>query len=439
MEIRPYPSIHYPFDSQLLSKVVCPPYDKVDNEQIKACRASHPHNFIHVIIGGTLEDHAYYESAAKILREWTKTGILVEEKDASFLVYRQTFEVSQLVGDKQPQSSCVITRTGFFALLRLPERDEKTVLPHERTFAEHKADRLQLYRATRGTPEPIFVLYQDSTLSVHRILTSAAPEVTFADLHEHTNQLGFIRDPIQIQQIRDAIETQHLLIADGHHRFETGQNYRDECRQAFPHLTSPQPWDYILVYLTALEDPGLVILPTHRLVKGITSPQVEKLLIHLQDLGQVEQVGQAPTEATLQALASQVEEMSLEQETIGIVTREGLWTCTFQNEGKLKALLPREVTGPLLELPIVWLHRILLDQFLALQQEEGAPERIIYVRTPAEVYQKLMKGDCELAFILRGTRPVEVSRVAEAGYRMPQKSTDFFPKVLSGVTTYLHP
>lgn len=150
MEIRPFQVIHYPFESALLSQVVCPPYDRVTDELIAELRARHPQNFVRAVIGTSLADHKYHDKAASTLRGWLAEGVLKEEEREKVLVYRQRY-TCPLTGQNR-------RRSGFFALLRLPERDKEEVLPHERTFSEHKADRLLLYRAVRGTPEPIFVL-----------------------------------------------------------------------------------------------------------------------------------------------------------------------------------------------------------------------------------------------------------------------------------------
>lgn len=431
MEIRPFPVIHYPFDQDLLAKVVCPPYDKLVDSQIASFRALHPHNYVRAIIGETLSDHSYYAGAATTLRDWVKQGVLVQEEGEQILISRQSFN-SPLTGQE-------VTRTGFFALLRLPERGTGGVLPHERTFAEHKADRLMLYRAVKGNPEAIFVLYSDPDQSVLKAMNLAETKVSFTDPDGHHNELALLSDTSVIDTIRALVEPQNLLIADGHHRFETGQNYRDECRASHPGLTGPQPWDFILVYFTALEDPGLVILPTHRLVKGITSEEVEALLAHAKDFFDVEKIDTSLSPQTIQALAVDLAEMGKDTETLGLVTRESLYLLHLRDREKIKTLLSAELTGPLRDLPVVWLHRVVLDRFLGLAGEEGAPDRVAYVRTPEEVHSGLQSGGFDVAFLLRGTHPEEVKRVAIEGLRMPQKSTDFYPKVPSGLTACLHP
>jgi uncharacterized protein (DUF1015 family) len=428
MEIRPYPVIHYPFDPELLSQVVCPPYDKVDNEQISHFQNAHPNNYIHAIIGESLADHAYHEKAAKTLHNWLKSGVLVQELSGKILVYRQRYS--------SPSSGEDLSRAGFFALLRLPERDKGDVLPHERTFAEHKADRLLLYRAVRGTPEAIFVLYSDPQGEVLNQLRKTETQVSFQDFHGHMNELALIDSPEVVLAIKSVVENQKLLIADGHHRFETGQNFRDECRAAKPQTSAPQPWDYILVYFTALQDPGLVILPTHRLVKGISPAQNEAFLSRVNDFFSVEEVEGTPSAALFGEVCSTLE--ASQSETLALASRNAIRLLRLRDKKKLKTLLPPDIAEPLRNLPLVWLHQILLGQMLGVSQEEGAPDRIGYVRTGEEVEAGLRKGGFDLAFLVRGTRPEEVQRVAESGHRMPQKSTDFYPKVLSGLAAYLY-
>jgi uncharacterized protein (DUF1015 family) len=331
-----------------------------------------------------------------------------------------------------------MTRSGFYGLLKLPEREENAVLPHERTFSEHKADRLKLYQAVRGTPEGIFVLYSDPEGAVDLLLREAAASVAFEDFHGHQNEICLVRSPETIGAIRKVVEAHKLLIADGHHRFETGQDYRDACRAANPDATGPQPYDYILVYFTAIEDPGLVVLPTHRPVRGVSAGDLEVFLDHACDFFDIEEVeGEVRAEAIGKA-ALQIDDGYPDRETFGLVSRDRIRFLHLRDREKLKTLLPPTVAPSLRDLPVVWLHGVLMERFLSISQEDGAPDRVAYVRTGEEVYSSL-HGGYDVVFLLRGTRPGEVRRAAESGERMPQKSTDFYPKVLSGLAVYLHP
>jgi uncharacterized protein (DUF1015 family) len=430
MEIRPFQVIHYPFDAKLLTHVVCPPYDKVTDQDIAHYRSRHPHNFVHAIIGNSLSDHSYYKEAAKTLHDWVQEGVLARESAEKILVYRQSYD-SPLTGEK-------LTRTGFFALLRLPERGGNEVLPHERTFSEHKADRLKLYRAVRGNPEAIFVLYSDPTDEVLKRLSSASFGVSFPDPHGHQNEIGLLDSPEAVGAIRGIVESQKLLIADGHHRFETGQNYRDECRAANPGSSGPQPYEYILVYFTALEDPGLVILPTHRLIKGVSKAQLEEFIKRASDFFEIQPSKDPVNPEGIAETAIRLSKLKPNEEAFALATGEGIHWLRLRDREKLKTLLPPEIAEPLRDLPVVWLHRTFLDRFLSVSQEEGAPDRLGYVRTVEEVFNGLKDGGYDACFLLRGTRPEEVKQVAQTGHRMPQKSTDFFPKVLSGIAAYLY-
>lgn len=427
MEIRPFRLIHYPFDAGLLSKVVCPPYDKVTDADIESLKARHPTNYVNAIIGDNLHDHGYYEKAAATLRGWVADGTLQQEESEKILVYRQKY-VDPLTGDNR-------TRSGFYALLRLPEREDNAVLPHERTFAEHKADRLRLYHAVKGNPEAIFVLYSDPQGKVRSVLDSAQGLVSFVDFAGQENELGLLDSPEAIQALKEVVEVQKLLIADGHHRFETGQNYRDERRAETGNRTGDEPFEFILVYFAALEDPGLVILPTHRAVKHIPEDQLNELLIHARDFFDVEEHTGTATPVSLSETALQLNRA--EKDTMAVVTRTRTARLALRDREKLRTLLASEVAEPLRDLPVVWLHRVLFDRFLGVGGEEDAPDRIAYVRTGQDVFDCL-EGGYDVGFLMRGTRPAEVKLAAEGGHRMPQKSTDFYPKVLSGIAAYLH-
>jgi uncharacterized protein (DUF1015 family) len=377
-----------------------------------------------------LENHFYHKEAAETLRKWVEGRTLVREPGDNFLVYRQRY-TSPLTGE-------ILTRSGFYGLLRLPERDDNAVLPHERTFSEHKADRLSLYRAVRGTPEAIFVLYSDPGAKVTKVLNAAPSEASFTDFNGHGNEVAFLSDETSIRKIREVVEPQKLLIADGHHRFETGQNYRDERRAQASDLTGPGPWDYILVYFTALEDPGLVVLPTHRVVKDIPESALQSFLERARDFFEIEECAATVTSESIQEAALKVHTGAENSGSFALITRNKCRFLNLRDPGKLKTLLPGTIAASLRDLPVVWLHKILLEQLLAVRLEESAPDRIAYVRTGKEVYDRL-EGGYDLAFLLRGTRPEEVKKAALAGERMPQKSTDFYPKILSGLAAYLHP
>jgi len=430
MEIKPFQVVHYPLARDVLERVVCPPYDKFTDALLTEFREKDANNFSHAILGESLTDHHFYPNAASTLRGWVQEGVLHREETEKFMVYRQTYE--------SPFSGETMTRTGFYALLALPERDQQEVLPHERTFEEHKADRLRLYREVRGNPEGIFVLFSDPEGTVGSELSGIPMKVTFTDYAGHTNQLGLIDSDDAIKKIRSVVESQKLLIADGHHRFETGQNFRDECRAANPDAIGPQPYDYILVYLAALEDPGLQILPTHRLVKDIQAPEQSDFLKRASDLFEIETIEGAVTPDAISKAALDLNNSESDRETLGFVTKNKLTLLCLRDTEKLRSLLPPEVDACLRDLPVVWLHRVMFDQFLKVREDQGAPDRIGFARTGQDVFDGLNNG-YQAAFLLRGTRPGEVKRVAESGVRMPQKSTDFYPKILSGIAAYLYP
>ncbi len=431
MDIEAFQVIHYPLISDLLQRVVCPPYDKFNNEQIQSFRQQDPHNYVWAILGESLEDHDYYSEAAKTLRSWAEDGTLVQEESPKVLIYRQMYK-SPLTGEEK-------TRTGFYALLKLPEPEDNAVLPHERTFSEHKADRLKLYTEVRGTPEAIFVLYSDAKGELGKLFADVSPGVTFHDFHGHQNEVALVDSPEILEAIKRIVSPQKLLIADGHHRFETGQNFRAQCRAENPDAVGPQPYDYILVYFAALEDPGVEILPTHRMVKGISDAEVEEFLSRAQDFFEIDEAGTEVTGDAIQDKVIEIHQDSSETEFFGFVTRDKIYTLRLRNEEKLQSLLSSDVEPSIRELPVVWLHRIFFDQLLKVTVEEGAPDRIAYVRTGHEIHAGLSRLGYDVAFLLRGTHPDEVKKSAEAGVRMPQKSTDFFPKILSGLAAYLHP
>jgi len=447
-EIVPFRGIFYNTEKVKLEKVVAPPYDVIAPEEQEALYAASPYNCVRLILNrpepGDDETNNPYTRAAGFLREWLASGVLREDDAPALYVYRQEFT--------NPADGARYARTGLFCALRLEPYEAGVVLPHEETRTGAKEDRLRLMRATRANPEPIFGLYEDPEGIVARALNPvlnpskesdsipSAPDlrVTVDGDRHHVRRID---DPETQAAIQDFLRDRRVWIADGHHRYETALTYRNERRVAEyggrgvgewgserPHSPAPLlPYDYILIVLTAFEDPGVVVLPTHRLVKNISPGRQEQLLLQLERYFTIEMVPLEDLPTRMIANPAQ----GLHR--FGMVGRVGAWVLTLRDE----SVMDTAVEGPSVawkRLDVSILQTLVLDRSLGIPTASLATTPDVgYTRDREEAVASVRSGDWQYAFLLNLPTADEVRQVAAAGDKMPPKSTYFYPKLWSGL------
>lgn len=424
--------------------VLAPPYDVIDEAQQAALYAKHEHNIVRIDLNQTQPgDHelARYERAAGLLKEWLESGVLVPDAEPAIYVLAQTFTGPDGVER---------TRTGFFSKARLVRFDEGPILPHERTLRGPKIDRLNLYRATRTNLSPIFGAYRDEGGEVGRVLAAAMAErpVVEAKMGAVMNRLWVVRDEGAVGALARLFGPKKLYIADGHHRYETGLAYRDERRaeagagagtsgvgaeeRSAGALDPDAGYEHILMFAAAVEDPGMVIFPTHRLVHSLPSLDEAGLWRALSPLFTITDAPSDPAAARA-ALAAGGTNAFL------AVTRSGA----------RKLLIAREVEGwaeskvlpehpALRRLDVSVLHALILESVLGISQEAQATQtNLRYSKDFVEAFEAPTKDpSVDVAFLMNPTQIDEVIAVAESGEVMPQKSTFFYPKIPTGLVLY---
>ncbi|HWY18016.1 MAG TPA: DUF1015 domain-containing protein [Solirubrobacteraceae bacterium] len=410
-EIQPLRALHY--DTAVvgsLADVTAPPYDVIDAEQRAALLARSPHNIVAIDLPEGEPDR--YAGAASLLETWQSQGALVRDSEPAIWAHAQ---------DYTGPDGRRLTRRGFYCRVRIEEYGPGRVRPHERTHPGPKEDRLALTRATRANVSPIFSLYSDPTQAAWAALLpfSAQPpwgEVTDAEGTAH--RLWRVTDPQAIAAVQAATRDAELLIADGHHRYETMQAYARELGGEGEHR-------YILMCLVALEDPGLTVFPTHRLVKGLDDERRQTLRRTFErdfDVVEVpvEQIAPPPTEGPLQ---------------LGYIDgHHGRpLRLTLKDQALADAALPdRSIAYRHLDTGV--LETLVLKNALGLSDEDIARfNGMFYARDTAEALAKVASGEYEAAFLMRPTPVAQVRDVAAAGESMPPKSTYFFPKLLTGL------
>ncbi|HEX8205655.1 MAG TPA: DUF1015 domain-containing protein [Solirubrobacteraceae bacterium] len=400
-QIRPLRALHYtPGD---LQDAVAPPYDVIDDDLRRDLESRSPHNVVTIDLP-TGDDP--YGQAAKTFAEWRESGVLERDEEPALWVLTQEY-----TGPDGRQR----TRSGFFAAVRVEEYGPGKVRPHERTHPGPKEDRLNLTRATQANLSPIFSLYSDADGRAREAIAKATgtePWATVTDDDGTVNRMWRVTDAELIETLTEAVGGAELLIADGHHRYETARVYAEEAG------TEGAQW--VLMDLVALEDPGLTIFPTHRLAKGRGQERYEALAQTLKEHFEIEEV-------PLEELAPPASDGP---------PQFGYLDSHFKRPFRLryKGTADSDLTGPLAEFDSAILEAVILKGPLGLTDEDiDHMHDFGYARDDAQAKRLVEEGAYDVAFLLRPPS-VEVTRaVAGAGQNMPPKSTYFFPKVPTGL------
>ncbi len=430
-EIVPFAGIHYDPARVPIAEVIAPPYDVLSPAQQEALYARHPTNIVRLMLNREQPDdndsHNRYTRAADFLHACLADGTLVKDDTPAFYEYVQIFE-----HPLEPERK--MERRTLFVALKLEPYEKGVVLPHEETHPKAKADRLNLMRATHANPEPIYGLYEDPTLTVEKslkalrpaepLLKASLPGRTGPEAEQHL--LYRHTDACLLSDLEEFFASRRVWIADGHHRYETGLNYRKEVRAG--NESGPAiPTDYLLVGLSAFEDPGLVVLPTHRLVKNISAERMEQLVLQLDRYFIVRSL-------PLAALRAWIQEEVRGEKRFGILTQQGSYALTLRDVAQAEAAMQPGHCPAWQHLDVTILQALVLDRTLGISWQTLAhtPD-VAYTRDEAEAVQKVQSGEFQLACLLQNPTVTEVRDVAAAGDKMPQKSTFFYPKLWSGL------
>jgi uncharacterized protein (DUF1015 family) len=435
--IYPFRAWRYNPSSVRLEDAVTQPYDKISPAMQQAYYQRSPYNLVRIILGlpelfDAERRESVYTRAARDLRAWQQQGVLTQEKDPCVFAYSQQFKV--------PGTEIVKERRGFIALGKLHEYAEQVVFRHEQTLSKPKSDRLNLLKATRAHFGQIFMLYSDPAGSVEKILYEgngpADGEVT--DEYGVLHRLWRISDPATIRLLSTAMDDKKLIIADGHHRYETALNYAKENEPSSPHKPEygatqlpqpPYPEAAVMMTFVNMDSDGLVILPTHRVVHGLEGFDPAAFARAAEQFFSVEALPAADASRYIKTLAVQ------HCTAFVAVTRSGAFLLRSKPEPVAAALadLPERQR----QLDLSHLHSIILDRLLGLDAEKVREQtNIRYLRDAAEAVEQVRRGEADVVFLTNPVTMEQLREVAFAGDVMPQKSTDFFPKLLSGLTIY---
>jgi uncharacterized protein (DUF1015 family) len=405
-----------------ISDVVTPPYDRVYPDVQQACYRRSPHSIVRIIKGlpeATDSDgNNVYTRAAEYLNEWIAKGVLVRDREPAFYAYHQTYSFE---GQH-------VTRKGVIALGKLePEK----VHAHEKTLKGPKEDRLKLMQATEANFGHIFMLYDDPSRTtevvLRKIVENEKPLIEAKDGDDNSHQVWRITEPEVIVAIQASLADKDLYIADGHHRYETAVNFMNECQANAWQAAAPESFDVRMMTLFNVAEPGMSIRPIHRLVHGISEFVAADFLAAAAEHFRV--VKHDSVDAMMEAVRE-----GRQQHTVGCVAGDSMVTMTLIDVAIMNELIEADRSEDYKQLDVTILHAAILDRLLGIDAQALEEQRNVTYTVDADQGVAMVKAGTEQVFFyLNATSPEEVVRVADHNEKMPQKSTDFYPKLLTGL------
>lgn len=435
--IYPFRAWRYNPASVRLDDVVTQPYDKISPAMQQAYYQRSPYNLVRIILGlpelfDAERNESVYNRAARDFRAWREQGVLIQEKHPCVFAYSQTFQV--------PGSNGVRERRGFIALGKLHDYAEQVVFRHEQTLSKPKSDRLNLLKATRAHFGQIFMLYSDPAASVEKILFDGAGPIDSQVTDEYgvVHRVSRVNDPAVIRLLVTAMADKKLIIADGHHRYETALAYsKEHAPAALPHTESnfgplphpPYPEAAAMMTFVNMDSEGLIILPTHRVVHSLSGFDASQFAKAAEAFFTIEKLPDCDGTGYLKTLQQQTATAFV------AVTRSGAFLVRAKADAAQPALehLPERQR----QLDLSYLHTIVLERLLGLDPEKIREQtNVRYLRDANEAVEQVRTGQADVAFLTNPVTMEQLKEVAFAGEVMPQKSTDFYPKLLSGLAIY---
>ena len=409
-----------------LADVICPPYDVIDPALQQTLYAASPYNAVRLELtqeqAGDTEADNKYTRAARTLKEWTFDNVLKQDTARGLYVYEQEFTAE----------GRTYTRRGFLARVRLEPFGTGRIFPHEQTLSGPKADRLRLYQATGFNISPVFGLYPDDAGEVFAAvepLVRTAPPLVAKDHLGVVNRFWPVTDPAVVTKVIGLMGPKPVFIADGHHRYETGLKYLEEQKAAGAVQDDEAPANFCLMMLVGMSDPGLIILPTHRLVSGITVVTAEQMKAAVAEHFDI--VGEFDTAAACW------EHVELEdsQSVLGFGTvADGRWFAAKLRDPAVMATLAPDQSAEWRGLAVSILHKLVLEKIVP--QKIGGSPACTYVHLLKEVTDAVAAKACQLACLVPPCGMGHVEEIAGNREKMPPKSTYFYPKILTGLVLH---
>lgn len=417
-EIKAFKGMRYSENAGNIKELCCPPYDIISDSQREEYLKQNQYNIIRLELPKGEEP---YKNASEILKMWQEKGVLVKEDKPAIYIYEEEFTA---YGQKK-------SIKGIIARVKLEEFSKGIILPHEFTLSKAKEDRFNLMKATNCNFSQIYALYMDeshTTLNTIDEKSQDKAKLEFTDDDGVTHRLWIVTDKDVIAKLIDDFKDRKLYIADGHHRYETALNYRNYCREKGISKAGDAQ-DYQMIYLVDMEHPGLVVFPTHRLVRDLKNFDKNKIISQCKEYFYTEEKTDVKNmEKDLELLYSQG------KKAFGFYCGGNSWVqLTLKSFEPLNELIPN-VSKASRELDVTVLHTLILEKIFGIDKENMANQiNLTYTKYFDEAIDGVNNGDFQCAFILNPTRVSEIRDVALEGEKMPQKSTYFYPKMITGM------
>ena len=418
-EIRPFQALRY--DQKRageIASLTCPPYDIISPAQREELLQRNPYNVVRLELP---QGEDPYGEAGRALEQWLKDGVLTTDMDPGLYLYEEEFLTQVDHGERKKLR-------GLLCRVRLEDFANGVVLPHEETLSKAKEDRFQLMQATHCNFSPIYSLYRDETHVTRQRMDNLAaacpPRYEFSD-GLVTHRLWVVNDQAAIAALQEDFAGRKLYIADGHHRYETALRYRDACRAENRYEPGA---DYVMMMLADMGDPGLVVFPTHRLVRGLESFDSAALLAACgEDFTLEAKPSREESQAALDGLFQQG------RHAFALYDGKSWTVLALKDTAVMEKLLP-EKSQAYRTLDVSILHSLVLEKLLGIDKENMANQKnLTYTRSAEEAQAAVDRGESQCCFLLNPTRVEEIGQVAANGEKMPQKSTYFYPKLITGL------
>lgn len=418
-EIKAFKGLRYNTEiAGEIAELCCPPYDIISEEQRLGYIGANENNIIRLELP---KGEDAYKNACEILKMWEEKGVLVKEDKPAIYIYEEEFTV---YGHRK----CI---KGIIARVKLEEFEKGIILPHEHTLSKAKEDRLNLMKATNSNFSPIYALYMDDDHTTMKTVDKQCTEdavLEFTDCEEVTHRLWVITDEAVIEKLCNDFADRKLYIADGHHRYETALNYRNYCRENGISKEGDAQ-DYQMIFMCDMEHPGLVVLPTHRLVRDLQSFSKDEVLSKCKKLFSITEYEGVEDMGTIL-----YQQYKKDKNAFGFYCGGNKWNMlVLKNSDTVKKHCPK-LSKALRSLDVTVLHSLVLEEIFGIDKENMAQQiNLTYSKYFEEAISSVDSGKAQCSFIMNPTRVEQIKDVASNGEKMPQKSTYFYPKMITGM------
>jgi len=424
--VKPFKALHYHLQKVSIENVVAPPYDVISPDENKKLHERDPYNIIRLELGvpdpKNPPPDSVYTDSANFLSEWIKKDVLVKDSKDAYYLYEMKYQ--------HPFKDQTLTRLALFGALKLEPFEKKIVFPHEKTHSTAKVDRMKLLKKTESNFSPIFGLYEDASNTLDQIHNAAkknAPLYEFQDEKKTTHKLWVIESEKELRVIEDTFSHSGIFIADGHHRYETALNYALEKNGGV--ISSNRPWDYVLTAFVRFHDPGLLILPIHRVVSNSVSINKEAFLNGLKKHFILHPVSK---DKIKKAAEGQI------KDGFGMAfSEQECYVLQLKDRKLARKDMPPDKPATWYDLDMTQVSYLILEPLLKLNSAH-LEKTLTYTANTEEAFGFLRDGKSPCVFFVRPISASVIKEICKAGELMPQKSTYFYPKFPSGLLIYRH-